>query len=103
MGSYRGKLDIVADILKVASQQSKKTRIMYQANLSSRVLHKYLAEISGASLICFSDETHCYTLTSKGREFLEAYIQYSKTNRHAEKILGEVGSKRQVLEKLFNQ
>ena len=103
MGSYRGKLDIVADILKVAIQQSKKTRIMYQANLSSRVLHKYLAEISGASLICFSDETHCYTLTSKGREFLEAYTQYSKTNKHAEKILGEVGSKKQILEKLFNQ
>jgi predicted transcriptional regulator len=78
LGSYRGKLDIVADILKVASLQSKKTRIMYQANLSSRVLHKYLSEISGASLVCYSNETHCYTLMSKGRAFLEAYMQYSK-------------------------
>ena len=103
MGIYRGKLDIIADILTVASRNPKKTQIMYQANLSFRVLQKYLAEISGASLICFEDETHCYALTSKGKEFLEAYMQYSKTNRHAEKIIGEVNSKRQSLEKLFSR
>ena len=102
MGIYRGKLDIIADILTVASRKPKKTQIMYQANLSFRVLQKYLAEISGASLICFEDETRCYALTSKGEEFLEAYMQYSKTNRHAEKIIGEVNSKKQTLEKLFN-
>jgi predicted transcriptional regulator len=76
---------------------------MYQANLSFRVLQKYLAEISGASLICFEDETQCYALTSKGEAFLEAYRQYSKTNRHAKKIIGEVNSKKQTLEKLINQ
>lgn len=103
MGIYRGKLDIIADILSVASRNPKKTQIMYQANLSFRVLQKYLAEISGASLICFEDETHCYALTSKGKEFLEAYRQYSKTNRHAEKIIDEVNFKKQILEKLFNQ
>ena len=103
MGIYRGKLDIIADILTVASRNPKKTQIMYQANLSFRVLQKYLAEVSGASLICFEDETHCYSLTLKGKEFLEAYMQYSKTNRHAEKIIGEVNSKRQSLEKLFSR
>ena len=103
MGNYRSKMDIVADILKVASQQSKKTRIMYQANLSSRVFQKYLAEISDASLIFFNNETNYYTLTPKGKAFLEAYLNYSKTNKHAEKILGEVGAKRQALEKLFSQ
>jgi predicted transcriptional regulator len=102
LGSYRGKLDIIADILRVASRKPKKTQIMYQANLSFRVLQKYLKEISNASLICFEDETQCYALTSKGKEFLDAYLKYSKTNRHAEKIIGEVNSKKQVLEKLFS-
>ena len=103
MGSYRGKLDIIADILTVASQKPKKTQIMYQANLSFRVLQKYLAEMTGASLICFVDETRCYALTSKGEEFLAAYLQYSKSNRHAEKMIDEVNSKKQTLEKLFNK
>ncbi len=103
MGSYRGKLDIIADILSVASRKPKKTQIMYQANLSFRVLQKYLAQMSDSSLICFEDETHCYALTSKGKAFLETYKQYSKTNRRAEKIFYEVNSKKQTLEKLFNQ
>jgi predicted transcriptional regulator len=103
LASYRGKLDIIADILAVASRKSKKTQIMYQANLSFRLLQKYLAEVSRASLICFEEETQCYDLTSKGQEFLEAYRQYSKINRHAEKITDEVNLKKQTLEKLFNQ
>jgi len=102
LGIYRSKLDIIADILKVASRKPKKTQIMYQANLSFRVLQKYLAEIIGASLISFEDKTQCYVLTSKGEAFLEAYMQYSKSNRHAEKIIGEVNSKKQTLEKLVN-
>ncbi len=101
MGSYRSKLDIIADILTVATRKPKKTQIMYQANLSFHVLQKYLAEISGASLICFEDETQCYSLTEKGKEFLENYKVYSKKNRYAEKIIGEVNSKKQTLENLF--
>lgn len=103
LGSYRGKLDIIADILNVASRNPKKTQIMYQANLNFHLLQKYLAEMSTASLICFEDETQCYALTPKGQEFLEIYRQYTKTNRHAEKIIGEVNSKKHTLENLFNQ
>ena len=103
MGSYRDKLDIIADILNVASRKPRKTQIMYQANLSFRLLQKYLNEVSGASLICFEDETQCYDLTSKGKAFLDAYKLYAKTNKHAEKILGEVNLKKQTLEKLVTQ
>ncbi len=96
-------MDIIADILTVASQRPKKTQIMYRANLSFRALQKYIAEVSGASLICFENETQCYALTGKGKEFLEAYTQYSRTNRQAEKIMDKVNSKKQTLERLFNQ
>jgi predicted transcriptional regulator len=101
LGSYRDKLDIIADILKVAIRKPKKTQIMYQANLSYLLLQKYLAEISGASLICYEDDTQCYNLTSKGHEFLKAYTQYLKTNRHAEKINGQANLKKQNLENMF--
>ena len=100
MGNYRGRLDIIADVLRVVSGNAKKTQIMYQANLSYRVLQKYLAEITGASLICFEDGERCYVLTDKGRAFLDAYEEYSKTNRHVEKRLNDVRTKKNVLEKL---
>jgi len=100
LGNYRGRLDIIADILHVVSGSAKKTQIMYQANLSYRVLQKYLAEIVEASLINFEDKRRCYILTVKGREFLDAYQEYSKTNRQVEKRVNDARTKKDVLEKL---
>ena len=97
MGNYRGRLDIIADILNVASRNPKKTQIMYQANLSYKVLQRYLSEIVSSSLIGYEDDKQCYKLTDKGRKFLEAYQKYSKTNKHVEKRLNDVASKKQVL------
>jgi predicted transcriptional regulator len=98
--NYRGRLDIIADILHVVSENAKKTQIMYQANLSYKVLQKYLAEIVEASLINFEDERRCYILTAKGREFLDAYQEYFKTNRQVEKRVNDVRTKKSILEKL---
>ena len=100
MGNYRGRLHIIADILHVVSQNAKKTQIMYQANLSYKVLTKYLREVSEASLVDFEYEKRCYVLTAKGREFLEAYKEYYRDNRHLEKRLNEINGKKKVLEEL---
>jgi predicted transcriptional regulator len=100
MGNYRGKLDIIADILSVASRNARKTQIMYQANLSYKVLRKYLSEILGAQLVRFEDESQLFLLTEKGREFLEAYEKYSKSTKSVEKWLGEVATKKSVLQDL---
>lgn len=100
MGSYRHRLDIIADILRVVSGSAKKTQIMYQANLSYAVMQKYLAEMTDASLISFEDDKRCYVLTNKGSAFLDAYHEYSKTNRHMEQRLNDVRNKKDVLEKL---
>jgi len=100
MANYRGRLDIIADILNVASRNAKKTQIMYQANLSYKVLQRYLTEIVGAQLVNFENETQLFQLTNKGREFLEAYQKYSKTNRHVEKRLNDIATKKKVLEGL---
>ncbi len=100
MGNYRGRLEIIADILQVVSQNAKKTQIMYQANLSYKVLQRYLKTITAASLISFETAEQCYVLTPKGREFLQAYKDYSKTNKSIEKRLNDVDSKKKTLEEL---
>ncbi len=101
MVSYRDHLDIVADILNVASRNAKKTQIMYQANLSYRVMQKYLAELNSAALIDYCDGTQCYMITSKGKQFLEDYKKYSVVNNRIEKALVEVNVKKANLEKVL--
>lgn len=100
MGTYRGKLDIIADILNVAMKNPKKTQIMYQANLSHKVMEKYLAEIARAQLINYENEKQHYSLTDKGREFLEAYERYSKNSKYVKKWLNDMETKKQVLDRL---
>jgi predicted transcriptional regulator len=90
----------VADILRVANQRAKKTQIMYQANLSYKLLTRYLTEIRKAYLISFESRERCYILTSKGQEFLERYKDYSRYNKHVEKSLNNIRVKRKVLEEL---
>jgi len=100
LGSYRSRLDIIADILRAVSQNAKKTQIMYQAKLSYKILTKYLYEVSRASLIIFVEEKQCYQLTDKGQKFLETYRKYSKYNRHVEERLTLIKSQRKILEAL---
>ena len=100
MGTYRDRVDIIADILEVASKNAKKTQIMFQANLSYNILKKYLAEITNASLICFIPEQHCYKLTERGQDFKEIYKQYCKHYRNFEKRLTHVNKSRKALEDL---
>ena len=99
MGSYRGRIDIIADILRVAEARAKKTQIMYRANLSYTILQRYLAELTEASLIAYEDDAQYYTLTDRGREYLVLYKDYSKANRHIEKRLNSAKVKRKVLDK----
>jgi predicted transcriptional regulator len=103
LGNYRRKFDIIADILHVVSQTPRKTQIMYKANLSFRVLKKYLTELREASLICYQEENQCYTLTVKGQQFLDAYREYSRTSKYVTKVLNDVNSKKANLQKLFNE
>jgi predicted transcriptional regulator len=98
--NYRDHVTIVANILKVASHNAKKTQIMYQANLSYNVLQRYLSEISTASLVNFDSKSQSFVLTQKGQEFLNTYKEYAKNSKHVEKRLSEVSAMRKALEQL---
>jgi predicted transcriptional regulator len=101
LGSYRGKLDIIADILHVASQNAKKTKIMFQANLSYKVLQRYLAEITDASLIVFDFEGQYYKITDKGRNFLNVYQEYLENGKQVQKKISESLNRKRLLEKKY--
>jgi len=102
LGSYRSKYDIIADILHVVkgNDGAKKTRIMYGANLSYKVLTRYLAEVLEACLIKFQRGKRCYVLTAKGKKFLEQYRDYSKRNKNVAHQLETVNAKKRHLEEL---
>jgi predicted transcriptional regulator len=98
--NYRGRLDIIADVLSVASREAKRTQIMYQANLSYKILLRYLDEVVAASLVSFNPEQNRYILTEKGKNFLITYREYFKTSKGVEKRLDEVRRKKLTLEEL---
>lgn len=100
MGTYRSKLDIIADILHVVIPGAKKTQIMYRANLSHTLLTKYLVEIREACLVSFQRRGRCYVLTSKGREFLETYKDYARRSKHVKKHLLDAETRKKTLERM---
>jgi predicted transcriptional regulator len=92
----RGSLDIVRDILCIASVKVRKTRIMYQANMSYPQLEKYLRKLLNGGLVeCDGDS--CYLITQKGREFLQTYANYVERCRRMRKELDGTVRDRQLL------
>jgi len=71
----RRRLEIVRDMLSAASVKTKKTRIMYQANLSYRQMEKYLNSLLESGLVECEDDSF-YLITGKGKEFLQMYEDY---------------------------
>lgn len=99
MAKYRDRLQIIADILVITSRRAKKTRIMYQANLSYKLLCKYLEEVIATGLVtCENGDS--YVLTVKGKEFLDKHEKYSKRCKSLEEHLNHVNNERTVLEKM---
>jgi predicted transcriptional regulator len=99
MSKYRDRLQIIANILSIASGRAKKTQIMYQANLSYKLLCRYLDEVQSAGLVSFEDEER-YTLTTKGREFLSRHQEYFKRCKSLEERLSHVNGERAALEEM---
>jgi predicted transcriptional regulator len=71
----RGKIQIMGDVLALATSGVKKTHIMYRANLSYEQVYLYLRELISKRLIVqdASPDGVLYRTTEKGREFLLYY------------------------------
>ncbi|MDQ3872776.1 MAG: winged helix-turn-helix domain-containing protein [Thermoproteota archaeon] len=75
----RGKIQIMGDVLALATSGIKKTHIMYRANLSYEQVHLYLGELIAKGLIAQDASNPAdgliYRITEKGREFLLYYMR----------------------------
>jgi predicted transcriptional regulator len=76
MRKYRSRLDIAAEILKVAQVNSgvNKTKIMYSVFLSFPQLKEYLAFLLENQLLeGVTENKNLYRTTEKGKRFLNNY------------------------------
>jgi predicted transcriptional regulator len=81
--NYRGKIQIMGDVLALGTSGIQKTHIMYKANLSYEQVHLYLGELIAKRLIAedessSSSEGAVYRTTEKGREFLKYYTRLTE-------------------------
>jgi len=99
MNKNRRRLDIVREMLSIASVRVRKTRIMYQANLNYNTLEKYLTGLLESGLVkCDGDS--CYSITSKGELFLQMYDDYLERCRHIREEIDETARERLLLESI---
>lgn len=82
---YRSRIQIAANILEIAKEGSRKTRIMYLCNLSFDLLQKYLDLLEDFGLIELkNDSERTYVATEEGRGFLEDFHELQKHSEIAE-------------------
>ena len=70
--SRRSSLEIVSEILRIARKGSRKTRIVYGANLNFKMLTEYLIKLEEAGLVKLHENGEIET-TAKGKEYLEQF------------------------------
>ena len=75
MNKNRCGLDIVREVLSIASVKVRKTKIMYGANLSFHQVEKYLSVLLRSGLL-EHDVDSGYLITGAGRGFLVLYEGY---------------------------
>jgi predicted transcriptional regulator len=91
---YRDRIEITANILEIAKDGSRKTRIMYLGNLSFDLVQKYLSQLEQLNLVEVKDTPggeKMYFITIKGEHFLADFRELQK---HAE----IADTKKQILE-----
>jgi predicted transcriptional regulator len=66
----RSSFEIIAEILRVAKNGAKKTRIMYACGLSHRFIEQYLTFLLETGLLRTGSSYHT---TEKGMRFLQKY------------------------------
>lgn len=69
----RNNRDIEADLLRIASVGTKKTWLVYGANLNFNIVKKYIARLINRGFLVY--ESQLYTTTPKGKEYMNLIVQ----------------------------
>ncbi len=72
-GAKRTQTDLLVEILEFCRIPARKTRIMYQANMSYTQLLASVERLQNCGLLRFDADTKNYSTTEKGLEFLQRY------------------------------
>ena len=70
---HRGHLQIFVEILNSCQKPQVKTRVMYQTNISYKMLQKCLPQLLGFELLEVHHSVERYATTKKGYEFLSKW------------------------------
>lgn len=70
--SRRGSIEIEAEILRIAKHGTKKTWIVYNANLNFKLLKIYKNRLEKVGLIR-TDDNDMVWITDKGERYLDHY------------------------------
>lgn len=95
---YRRRFEIIADVLRVAGQGSKKTKIMYFANLSYLLLKKYLDDTLRVGFLKFDGEG--YAVTDQGQAFLERFTEFSSRSARVRRDVANLSSEEDMLNRM---
>ena len=96
----RSSLEIVRDVLSVATQRCKKTQILYDAHLNYRLLEKYLSNLLENCLLDQVDDSY-YLITSKGKNFLQNYEEHIERCRKIDKDIRHVLKEKMALKNMY--
>jgi len=100
---YRNRFEIVKDILSVLDfagiRGSKKTHIMYGANLSYKLLERYIREVLESGLVY--SERGIFFISDKGKEFLKIYVNYENERKEINKHFMNINNGKNELEKML--
>ncbi len=86
----RDKYEIIYDIMEICKNGTKKTRLMYGANLSYQLQRRYVEELMNKGLIARQEDM--YYLTKRGTEFLETLRRYREKKKEFEEVVGRLRS-----------
>ena len=99
LGKNRDSLSIIAAILDACSTQTNKTHIMFSANLSFKLLEKYLETLTRTGLI--NVEGNKYELTEEGLEFIVNFRNVHERYISAQKNFETIESERKKLALMY--
>ena len=95
----RNSLEIVRDMLSVATEKSRKTQILYDAHLNFLLLEKYLNILLKNNLLDIVDGSF-YLITWKGKDFLQKYEDHLEQCNRIDKQIMDVREEKAALKNM---
>jgi predicted transcriptional regulator len=105
MVKYRTRIEIMADILRLAAADGgvKKTYIMYEANLSHKLLNEYLDWLLKEDMLSVEKESkrNSYRKTAYGSKVELRIIEYLRDEEKVRQNIEDLKEERKALEREY--